>query len=83
MADAAAALLQQRALLGGEMDAVGQYGLGRQEAVGVVDVRVGVVGGVEATDEGDFVCVFAQVGLDGEVGFFSEGAEAGEQRGGA
>ena len=47
--------------------------------MGVVDVGVGVVGWEYFADEGDFGFVFAQMGLDWEVGFFGEGAEIGQQ----
>ena len=46
----------------------------REEIMGIVDVRVGVVGRVEGSREGDFGGVFGDVGLDGEVLCVGEGA---------
>lgn len=49
--------------------------------MGVVDVGVGIVRGEEGVDEGDFGGVFGEVGLDWEVLFLGESAEAGEEGG--
>lgn len=67
MADACAAVFDQLALVGGEVNGVGEDGARGEEAVGVVDGGVGSVGREEGGDEGDFVGVFGDVGLDGEV----------------
>ncbi|KAL9122114.1 MAG: hypothetical protein Q9187_001323, partial [Circinaria calcarea] len=68
---------------GGKVAGVREEGLGREEAVGVVDGGVGGVGGEEGFDEGELGFGLGDVGLDGEGGFLVESAEAGEEVGGA
>lgn len=65
------------------MHAVCQHGFRRQQAMCVVDVGVRVVSRELSMDESNLGCVFTQMGLDWEVSFFGESAEAREQLGGA
>ena len=78
-----AAVLDERDFGGGEVAGVREEGLWRQQAVVVVDSGVRGVSGEAGFHEGELGFGFCEMGLDGEVGFFVEGGERGEQVGGA
>ena len=61
------------------MNAMRQDGFSGQQAVGIVDMGIRVIGWVQSADESDLGCVFAEMGLDWEITFSSERTEAREQ----